>query len=430
MPQSSKCLVVMYGKGCGVNDHLVDWALQQLNTITNTRPWSAAFMRYMNEIWVPKTTMWCVGARRIPLAGQNTNVAIESYHSNLKSILNSSKERFVGRRMDWLVYHLTGDVLTHYWYGVQCKAFGFVRNSQHEGIVCSAIICATPIPDYHVLICMDDNVAYVASVNNRPKTWTIHSPDSEWAQCDCPVAWEGMICKHTMKVFKMLHPDIKDGVIVREVGTMHGVDRATPMSQCYSKAGHALMHEGLTGDDNYNNACVVLDAETIGAPSADLVDMCSQISIGSVSNPIDLSQSDLAQSQTMSRTIASSLFTSLSKNVDTYPILGAYLVADLKHIHGKQTELIASGDAMLHPTSSPSSFPARSGDNSLKRHRSFLENTPAKKKCVLHSVCSKYQCIIYIHVHHIQSKQGWSPSCRDFQNIRSEISFMKFHFTL
>ena len=62
-------------------------------------------MRYMNEIWVPKTTMWCVGARRIPHAGQNTNAAIESYHSNLKSILNSTKERFVGRRMDWLVYH-------------------------------------------------------------------------------------------------------------------------------------------------------------------------------------------------------------------------------------------------------------------------------------------------------------------------------------
>jgi hypothetical protein len=26
-----------------------------------------------------------------------------------------------------------------------------------------------------------------------------------------------------MKVFKMLHPDIKDGVIVREAGTMHDV---------------------------------------------------------------------------------------------------------------------------------------------------------------------------------------------------------------
>ena len=377
---------VMYGKGCGVNDDPVDWALQQLNTITNTRPRSAAFMRYMNEIWVPKTAMWCVGARRIPHAGQNTNAAIESYHSNLKSILNSTKERFVGRRMDWLVYHLTGDVITHYWYGVQCKAFGFVRNRQHEGIVCSAIIRAASIPDCNVLICMDENVAYVASVNNRPKIWTIHSPDSEWAQCDCPVAQEGMICKHTMKVFKMLHPDIMDGVIVREAGTMHGVNRATPMSQCYSKQRHALQHEGLTGDANYDNACVDLDAETIGAPSADLVDMCSQISIGSVSNSINLSQSDLAQSQTVTRATASSLFTSLSKNVDTYPMLGAYLVADLKHIHGKQTELIARGDALVHPTSSPSSFPARAGDNSLKRHRSFLEGSPAKKKCVLQSV--------------------------------------------
>ena len=377
---------VMYGKGCGVDDDPIDWALQQLDFITNTRPRSAAFMRYMNDNWSAKAAMWCVGARRIPHAGQNTNATIESYHSNLKSILNSTKERFIGRRMDWLIYHLIGDVLTHYWYGVQCKAFGFVRNKQHEGIVCSAIIRASTIPDTNVLICMDEDVAYVGSVNNRPKVWTIHSPDSEWAQCDCPVAQQGMICKHTMKVFKMLHPDIHDGVIVREAGTMHGVDRATPMSQCYSKARRGLLNERLAGDnsthskDNSNNDCVDLEAETIGAPFADVLDICSQISIGSVSNPIDLSQSDLAQSQTMPRTTADNLYTSLTKNVETYPMLGAYLIADLKHIHGKQTELIARGDAMLHPSSSPLSFPARGGDNSLKRHRSFLENTPSKKK--------------------------------------------------
>ena len=72
----------------------------------------------MDENWRAKTPMWCVGARRIPHAGQNTNAAIESYHCNLKSVLNSAKERFVGRRMDWLIYHLTEDVLTHYWYSV------------------------------------------------------------------------------------------------------------------------------------------------------------------------------------------------------------------------------------------------------------------------------------------------------------------------
>lgn len=284
--------------------------------------------------------------------------------------------------MDWLVYHLTGDVLTHYWYGVQCKAFGFVRNKKHEGIVCSAIIRASAIPDTNVLICMDEDVAYVGSVNNRPKVWTIHSPDSEWAQCDCPVAREGMICKHTIKVFKMLHPDVQDGVIVREAGTMHGVDRATPMSQCHSKARREGLTHGHSGNwkDIDNNGCVDLESETIGAPSQELDDLCTPISLGSVSHPIDLSQPDVAQSQAVSRSTANQLYTTLTKNADTYPILRQYLVADLKHIHGKQTELIARGDAMLHPTSTPSSFPARGGDNSLKRHRSFLEKLPSKKK--------------------------------------------------
>ena len=179
---------IMYGKGCNVDDDPIDWALQQLDNISSSRPLARLFMKYMNEFWRAKTPMWCVGARRIPHAGQNTNAAIESYHCNLKSVLNSAKERFVGRRMDWLIYHLTGDVLTHYWYSVQCKAFGFIRNKNQEGIVASAIIRANDIPDTNVLICEDEDVAYVGSVNNRPKVWTIKCPNSEWAQCDCPVA--------------------------------------------------------------------------------------------------------------------------------------------------------------------------------------------------------------------------------------------------
>ncbi len=132
--------------------------------------------------------MWCVGARKIPHAGQNTNAAIESYYSNLKSILNSANERFVGHHMDWLIYHLTCEVLNHYWYGVQCKAFGYIRNRKHEGIVASDIIRTSTIPYTNILICLEDNVAYGGSMNNRPKVWTIHSPNSERAQCDCPIA--------------------------------------------------------------------------------------------------------------------------------------------------------------------------------------------------------------------------------------------------
>ena len=116
--------------------------------------------------------------------------------------------------MDWLIYHHTGEVVTHYWYGVQCKAFGFICNRNPEGIVASAIIRADAIPDTNILICIDVDVAYVGSVYNCPKVWTIHSLNLEWAQCSCPIGTQGMICKHTMKVFKMFHPEIKDGVIV------------------------------------------------------------------------------------------------------------------------------------------------------------------------------------------------------------------------
>ena len=81
---------------------------------------------------------------------------------------------------------------------------------------------------------MDEGVSYVASMNNMPKVWTIHSSDSGWAQCSCPIAKECMICKHTVKVFKMFHPHVVDGIIVREAYTKYRVDRATPMPQSFT----------------------------------------------------------------------------------------------------------------------------------------------------------------------------------------------------
>ena len=224
----------MYGKGCSIDYDLVLWAHDQVRNIQRNHPKAASFMEYMNEVWMDKISMWCTGSRNIPHVGQNTNFAIESYHSNLKSILKSAKERFNGRRMDWLIYHLTREVVTHYWYDVQCKAFGFIHNHNQEGIVASAIIRADAIPYSNVLICIDDDDAYVGSVNNCPKVWTIYSPNSKWAQCNCHIAAQGMICKHTMKVFKVLHPKIENMIIVRHASMEHGTQRTLPLSQCFA----------------------------------------------------------------------------------------------------------------------------------------------------------------------------------------------------
>jgi len=50
----------------------------------------------------------------------------------------------------------------------------------------------------------------VASTNHLGKVWIVHAPILKWPQCDYPLATQGIICKHVMKVFKMLHPNIGD----------------------------------------------------------------------------------------------------------------------------------------------------------------------------------------------------------------------------
>lgn len=124
-------------------------------------------------------------------------------------------------------------MLLHYWYIIQCKAFGFIRNTKQKGIVLSSYIRANAIRDTNVLICIDKDIAYVGFLNNRMRVWTIYAPDSAWAQCDCPIAMEGIVCKHMIEVFKMLNPDVDDNIIVRKVGTKYGVNCATLMSQSF-----------------------------------------------------------------------------------------------------------------------------------------------------------------------------------------------------
>ncbi len=126
--------------------------------------------------------------------------------------------------MDWLIFHLVGDVLTRYWYGVQCKLSRYVKNKKQEGIVASAVLKAQDILDSNVLLCL----IYVTSINHTPKIWTIHSSSFEWPQCDCPLAKQGIACKHVMKVIKMLHPNIHDGAIVRNTCTFHQINKGPP----------------------------------------------------------------------------------------------------------------------------------------------------------------------------------------------------------
>jgi hypothetical protein len=70
-------------------------------------------MKYLKKHWLHKAAMSCVGNCNIPHAIQDTNALIESYHTNIKWILFCSREKLIGCKKDWLIYHLVGDMLHH-----------------------------------------------------------------------------------------------------------------------------------------------------------------------------------------------------------------------------------------------------------------------------------------------------------------------------
>ena len=192
-------------------------------------------MNYMDNEWRKKIVMWCIATRNLRHAGQITNAGIESYHVNLRTIMFLEKHCLVGRGLDWCIDSLIRKVHSHYWYHCVLKGNGFIRNISQEVIIASAIQEAFGILDDHVYLYPDgDNIALVMSVDDKPNVWTVHGPNWSFAQCDCPISLQGMICKHVMKVFRMINRGLEDGFILREAGTTYGVNKTTPMSQTFS----------------------------------------------------------------------------------------------------------------------------------------------------------------------------------------------------
>ena len=87
------------------------------------------------------------------------------------------------------------------------------------------------------------------------------------------------------------------------------------------------------------------------------------------SNALPLSQESFSQAAPAA--IAQNIYASLALKAEQHPVLQNHLIAGLRHIRGKQDQLLAQGVALTPTTSS---FPERTCDNSLKRRRSFLES--------------------------------------------------------
>ena len=111
-------------------------------------------------------------------------------------------------------------------------------------------------------------------------------------------------------------------------------------------------------------------------------DMITNITLGDAKNPIDLSQERLSQSGP--KTKVHNIYIDLTRTADEYPTLQDYLLGNLRHIRGKQTQLIAQGIATMEISPTTNSFLERLGGNSLKRHQSFLGISLRRHKKSMH----------------------------------------------
>ena len=94
--------------------------------------------------------MYLVGHRRNPHSNQDTQASIESYHAALKQWIKIDNHQLRGRRLDFLVWHLTNPVVTYYMYNHGKKLNGFVFNKRVEKIVANVITKAKTIPLDHI----------------------------------------------------------------------------------------------------------------------------------------------------------------------------------------------------------------------------------------------------------------------------------------
>ena len=94
---------------------------------------------------------WIVAFRNFPHSNQDTNAAIEGYHSSLKSRLSGGQKSMKGRRADWLVHVLTGELIEHLKMVVHHKKNGFTLNKRQEELTVNAVLKVRPSSCKHAL---------------------------------------------------------------------------------------------------------------------------------------------------------------------------------------------------------------------------------------------------------------------------------------
>ncbi|KAH9291546.1 hypothetical protein KI387_043259 [Taxus chinensis] len=170
----------------------------------------------MKEHWLLRIGMWVRHLRTLKHAGQETNAAIEAYHSILKSKWLSSIRKASHRRVDWLIHQLITVVFIYYWWSQCCKESGFYRNFKVEKLENNQWLHAQSIPDYYVTFhTSDPRLAWVRSQTDDTCHYEVWYQTPHLAMCGCGVSKNGYLCKHVIKVNMMKNNSARENFNVQ-----------------------------------------------------------------------------------------------------------------------------------------------------------------------------------------------------------------------
>jgi hypothetical protein len=182
-----------------------------------------AFWAYVEKQWMLKLDIWLTDNQHRPYAGQDTNVAIESYHGNMKAVFRASKSRLVRRQVDWLIHELTHDIIMKYEYNENLKESGFVSKKKAECLVINSVLQSLKISDSCVSLPTEaGQPMFMTSSKRLHVKYAVYNPDTQWTCCKYIHSHKGNLCKHQIKVLRMMKPELANGVIVKVCRTLYG----------------------------------------------------------------------------------------------------------------------------------------------------------------------------------------------------------------
>jgi hypothetical protein len=105
---------IIYSWRCPIDAYLILWVEQEIEMLLTNFPNVGLSFNTLKNIGCKRRKCGVLETTIYHMQGRTQILQWNHSITTLKWVLYSSRKKFIGHQMDWFIYHLVGDVLTHY----------------------------------------------------------------------------------------------------------------------------------------------------------------------------------------------------------------------------------------------------------------------------------------------------------------------------